>query len=43
MPVITIAVSEFTIGLLTLVIPGAVLAIVWAWYWLVWRGHLAQP
>jgi len=38
-----IAASEFTIGLLTLVIPGVTLAIVWVWYWIVWRGRMAQP
>jgi O-antigen/teichoic acid export membrane protein len=43
MALILLATSVFTIGLLTLVIPGVVLALVWLWYWYIWRGHLAQP
>jgi len=43
MAAIIIGATEFTVGLLTLVIPGVTLAIVWTWYWLVWRGRLSQP
>ncbi|HUA11506.1 MAG TPA: hypothetical protein VMA83_05840 [Solirubrobacteraceae bacterium] len=40
---ILIATTVFTIGLLTLLIPGLILAGVCLWYYFVWRGRMAQP
>ncbi len=40
---ILLATTVFTIGLLTLIIPTIIFAIVTVWYYAVWRGRMAQP
>ena len=41
--IVPVASSIFTSGLLTLVLPLAVLIIITIWYVVLWRGDLGQP